>query len=284
MTTRANIDVATVDGFGDEWERFDQSALTDQEREQLFQAYFHIFPWEKLPDNAQGFDLGCGSGRWAVKVAPRVGRLHCIDPSSALDVARRNLSAATNCDFHSADVETIPLENGSMDFGYSLGVLHHIPDTYQALCRCVEKLRPGAPFLLYLYYAFDNRPWWFRKLWKLSEIGRSVISKMPHGMRYSASQMMAHFVYWPLARGARLFEKLGVNVANFPLSMYRSCSFYTMKTDALDRFGTRLEQRFTRTQIQSMMERAGLNQIRFSECEPYWGAIGFKDDGSGSQR
>jgi ubiquinone/menaquinone biosynthesis C-methylase UbiE len=281
--TDQNIDIATVEGFGDEWERFDQSALSDQEHEQLFQAYFHIFPWEKLPNNAQGFDLGCGSGRWAVKVAPRVGRLHCIDPSSALDVARRNLGAATNCDFHSADVESMPLANGSMDFGYSLGVLHHIPNTYQALCRCVEKLRPGAPFLLYLYYAFDNRPWWFRKLWNLSEIGRSFISKLPHGLRYFASQLMAYFVYWPLARGARLFEKLGVDVSDFPLSIYRNCSFYTMKTDALDRFGTRLEQRFTRTEIQTMMERAGLRNIRFSEREPYWGAIGFKGDGADKQ-
>jgi SAM-dependent methyltransferase len=282
MTTSTNIDIATVEGFGDEWERFDQSTLSNEEHEQLFQAYFHIFPWEKLPDNAQGFDLGCGSGRWAVKVAPRVGRLHCIDPSSALEVARRNLKDSNNCDFHSADVEAIPLEDSSMDFGYSLGVLHHIPDTYQALCRCVEKLRPGAPFLLYLYYAFDNRPWWFRGLWKLSEIGRFVISKLPHSLRYPASQLMAFFVYWPLARGAWLLEKLGVNVANFPLSMYRTCSFYTMKTDALDRFGTRLEQRFTRANVKSMMERAGLCGIHFSESEPYWCAVGVKGE-AGSQ-
>ncbi len=282
--TRKNIDVATVEGFGDEWERFDQSALTGEEHERLFQAYFHIFPWEKLPDKAEGFDLGCGSGRWAVKVAPRVGRLHCIDPSSALDVARRNLQDSKNCDFYSADVESIPLDDGSMDFGYTLGVLHHIPDTFQALCRCVEKLRPGAPFLVYLYYAFDNRPWWFRRIWQLSELGRTIISKLPHSLRYAASQLIAFIVYWPLARGAWLLEKLGLNVNNFPLSMYRTCSFYTMKTDALDRFGTRLEQRFTRTQIQDMMERAGLRHIRFSENEPYWGAVGFKDDGSDSPR
>jgi SAM-dependent methyltransferase len=276
MTAGANIDLATVEGFGDEWERFDQSGLAGEEHERLFQAYFHIFPWNRLPDGAVGFDLGCGSGRWAVKVAPRVGKLHCIDPSSALEVARRNLKDAENCDFHLADVESIPLENNSMDFGYTLGVLHHIPDTYQALCKCVEKLRPGAPFLLYLYYAFDNRPWWFRGIWKVSEIGRSVISKLPHGLRYVASQLMAFLVYWPMARGARLFEKLGFDVTNFPLSMYRECSFYTMKTDALDRFGTRLEQRFTRANIQEMMERAGLQNIRFSENEPHWCAVGFK--------
>ncbi len=36
--------------------------------------------------------MGCGSGRWARWVAPKVGRLHCIDPSIAIDVARKNLA------------------------------------------------------------------------------------------------------------------------------------------------------------------------------------------------
>ena len=49
-----------------------------------------------------------------------------------------------------------------------------------------------------------------------------------------------------------------------------------MRTDARDRFGTRLEQRFTRKQIVEMMSIAGLENIQFSEFEPYWCALGFK--------
>ena len=63
-------------------------------------------------------------------------------------------------------------------------------------------------------------------------------------------------------------------VDRLPLSAYRHLSFYTMRTDALDRFGTRLEQRFTRVEITAMMEQAGLEDIRFSEAIPYWCAVG----------
>jgi ubiquinone/menaquinone biosynthesis C-methylase UbiE len=281
--TDQNIDVATVEGFGDEWERFDQTGLQGEEYERLFQGYFDIFPWDDLPVDAQGFDLGCGSGRWAAKVAPKVGVLHCIDPSSALSVAKRNLASLSNCIFHQADVEVIPLANASMDFGYSLGVLHHIPDTGRAMKRCVEKLRPGAPFLVYLYYSFENRPFWFRTIWKISEIGRTAVSKLPHALRYVVSQAIALTIYWPLARTAAVMETLGVNVSNFPLSSYRAGSFYTMRTDALDRFGTRLEQRFSRKQIKDMMEQAGLQDIQFSETEPYWCAMGRrKPDAAGT--
>src|SRR5437762_7021836 len=167
MQQRQNIDSATVDGFGDEWSRFDQSRLPESERTAIFAGYFSIFPWDALPADAEGFDLGCGSGRWAQLVAPKVGRLHCIDPSMAIEVARRNLSSHPNCVFHSAAVDAIPLADASMDFGYSLGVLHHVPDTQAGLDACVRKLKPGAPFLIYLYYAFDNRPWWFKVIWPI---------------------------------------------------------------------------------------------------------------------
>lgn len=272
-----NIDHETVQGFGDEWSRFDQRRLDESELAQLFDRYFHIFPWSLLPDDAQGFDLGCGSGRWAKLVAPKVGRLHCIDASeAAIAVARANLQEAPNCSFHVASVDRLPPAVKLMDFGYSLGVLHHIPDTEAALQACVERLKPGAPFLLYLYYAFDNRPWWFRLLWRVSEVVRRNVSRMPMRLRYVASQVMASTIYYPLARLCRFLERMGLKVEDFPLSAYRAQSFYVMRTDALDRFGTRLEQRFTAIQIRRMMERAGLDRITFSDSIPYWCAVGFK--------
>ena len=71
-------------------------------------------------------------------------------------------------------------------------------------------------------------------------------------------------------------EKIGISVSNIPLFEYRAKSFYTMRTDALDRFGTRLEQRFTRVQIEKMLEQAGLVDITFSDIAPYWCALGIK--------
>ena len=270
-----NIAAKTVAGFGDEWERFDQTGMADRDLKELFESYFAVFPWDDLPKNSVGFDLGCGSGRWAKLVAPRVGKLHCIDPSVAIEVARKNLQSQTNCEFHSAGVDDIPVPDQSMDFGYSLGVLHHIPDTLAALEACVAKLKPGAPFLLYLYYAFDNRPSWFRRLWQISELFRGLVSRLPHGLRYVMSQIIAALIYWPLARFAKLAEVLGFEVKNFPLAPYRHWGFYVMRTDALDRFGTQLEQRFSRFEIQQMMESAGLDLIVFSEKNPFWCAVGY---------
>jgi len=71
------------------------------------------------------------------------------------------------------------LPPNSQAFGYSLGVLHHVPNTAAAIRSCAELLKPGAPLLLYLYYAFDNRPRWFRWLWRSSNAARLLIRRLP---------------------------------------------------------------------------------------------------------
>jgi ubiquinone/menaquinone biosynthesis C-methylase UbiE len=275
-----NIDNKVVEEFGKEWKHFDQSVATEKISQDLtneFNQYFSEFPWELVSKKSVGIDIGCGSGRWAKFVADRVGKLYCCDPSAeALEIGKANLSNKDNCEFILASVDNIPIQHGSLDFGYSLGVLHHIPDTAKGLISATSYLKKGAPFLVYLYYAFDNRPKWFHALHSVSEMGRKLISIMPFPLKLFVSQVIALGVYFPLARFAWLCEKAGANVEIFPLAAYRKRAFYSMRTDALDRFGTRLEQRFTKKEITEMMENAGLEKISFRNGTPYWCACGIK--------
>lgn len=271
-----NLDVDTVKSFGDEWSRFDQSELPAIEAGRMFNEYFAVFPWDVLPKDATGFDMGCGTGRWAKLMVPRVGHLHCIDPSSALEVAKTTLSTAANVSFHRASVGDSPLPPNSQDFGYSLGVLHHVPDTAGAIRACVAMLKPGAPFHVYLYYAFDNRPLLFKLMWRCSDLLRRAVCRLPASLKHLVTDTLAVLVYYPLARFSLLVERMGLGVASIPLSYYRNHSFYTMRTDSRDRFGTPLEQRFTRKEIATMMDAAGLGDVRFSDRAPYWCAVGIK--------
>jgi ubiquinone/menaquinone biosynthesis C-methylase UbiE len=275
-----NVDPEVARGFGEEWSTFrqDEDHLSAQQRREIFDDYFRIFPWQKLPPGGgTGIDVGCGTGRWSILVAPRVAHLHLLDASpEALAVARQNMQAANNVSFHIASVADMPFPDASLDFAYSLGVLHHVPDTQAAVEAIAAKLKPGAPFLVYLYYALDNRPAWYRALWRLSNVGRLIISRLPHPLRFVVSQIIAALVYWPLARTATLLSWLSRSPRGLPLAYYADKSFYVMRTDAYDRFCTRLEKRFTRPQIEAMLKRAGFADIRFSDREPFWCAVGIK--------
>ena len=272
-----NIDQTVVDEFGLEWSRFDQSHLTADDLQSMFDSYFHIFPWDSLPENAEGADIGCGSGRWANVVAQKVAHLHLVDPSiDALTVAKRNMAKHANVTYHNGEVDRLPFNALSLDFAYALGVLHHVPDTQAAILSISKVLKPGAPFLIYLYYAFDNRPFWFRVLWKISDLLRRVISVMPAMLKNVVTDLIALLVYFPLARSAKVLEKVNCLPDTWPLKYYRDRSFYVLRTDSLDRFGTRLEQRFTKVKIKKMLETAGFHNIQFSDKQPLWTAIAFK--------
>ncbi len=274
-----NTDPATVEGFGREWTAFPQSEadLTDADRRAMFDSYFAIFPWDLLPRQSIGADIGCGSGRWAMLAAPRVGHLHAVDAgAAALAVARSNLAGFDNVSFHLASVSALPFEDGTLDFAYALGVLHHVPDTAQAVRDVAVKLKTGAPFLVYLYYAFDNRSTAYRTLWRLSNVVRLLLCRAPYPVQITATTVIAYLVYWPIARTAALLDKIGLLPRSWPLKYYRHRALYVMRTDAFDRFCTRLEQRFTRALISDMLRAAGFDSIWFSETEPHWVALAIK--------
>jgi ubiquinone/menaquinone biosynthesis C-methylase UbiE len=269
MGAKPTDDDRVIAGFGREWATFTHSdAAHEADLRSAFEAYFQIFPWDELPRDAIGADVGCGTGRWARFVAPRVGRLYCVDPSAALEVARAALAGRDNCEFIAARADALPIADASLDFAYCLGVLHHVSNTEESLHAIARKLKPGAPLLLYLYYALDDRPAWYRALWWMADVVRRVVSRTPFAVRLAVTGAIAALVYWPLARLARNDR--------FPLAIYRDKRFYFMRADALDRFGTRIEKRFTRAQIAAMLEQAGFERIEFSDAPPYWVAVARK--------
>ena len=280
MEANSNLDLQVASGFGREWSTFrqDEGHLSREQRQAIFDDYFRIFPWDLLPPGGGvGLDVGCGSGRWSLLVAPRVRHLHLLDPSlEALDVAKQNLGDVDNVSYHLHSVATIPLPSSSLDFAFSLGVLHHVPDTEAAIASIADKLKPNAPFLIYLYYALDNRPIWYRLLWRITDLVRSVVSRLPHSLRLTFSQIVAALIYWPLARVARLLTRHDWSCAALPLAYYADKSFYVMRTDAYDRFCTRLEKRFRRSDIEGMLTRGGFRDILFSDAPPFWCAVGIR--------
>lgn len=76
---------------------------------------------------------------------------------------------------------------------------------------------------------------------------------------------------------ARALDTMGRLPNTLPLSRHRDKLFYVMRTDALDRFGTRLEQRSSREQIRAMLEAAGFANVRSSDRSPFWCAVALKD-------
>lgn len=271
----STIDPETVRSFGEEWGKF--HGFSDGELERIGSEYFDIVGDEMIGPEAVALDVGCGSGRWAQYLSRRAGFVEAVDPSSAILQAAARLEGTGNVRVTQAGVGELPFPDGSFDFVLSLGVLHHVPDTERALGLCVGKLKPGGHLLLYLYYALDNRGPLYAAVWGASNLLRKIVSRLPGPLKRLICDAIAAFVYLPLVFVVRVLASLDVLPGlrrRLPLAYYADKSFYIMRNDALDRFGTPLERRFTKDEIRGMMERSGLDNVRFSEHAPYWHAVG----------
>lgn len=272
-----NVDLVTVQSFGEEWKNF--HGFSEEEISKIGKIYFDIVPEIALGRNLKAIDFGCGSGRWTKYIHTKVGAIAAVDPSEAIYASSWLLKDVPNVLLYKTSIDRLPFHDNYFDFGFSLGVLHHIPDTAKAMRDCVAKIKPGGHFLVYLYYNLDNRGWFFKLLFHTSNLLRKGICKLPGKVKRFVCDIMAVVFYMPWVGLSRLFKLLGVSkkIRNkLPLHAYEGVSFYIIRNDSLDRFGTPLEQRFSKKEIQAMMESSGLTEIMFSEHIPYWHAIGKK--------
>ena len=276
LDSSENIDASVVNDFGEEWKKF--SIHNDESVKELRKEYFDIIDENIVNKNTYMIDIGCGSGRWTDYFVDKAGFIEAIDPSDSVFVADKMLGTKDNVRVTKASVDTIPWDDETFDFGMSIGVLHHIPDTKQALINCVKKIKRGGHFYVYLYYRFDNRGFLFKAIFFLSNILRLLISRMPPFLKRLTCDILAIVIYWPLSRFAKLLHWLNLHkiAKKIPLEPYYNKPFYNLRNDCLDRFGTKLEQRFTRLEITQMMTEAGLGNIKFGEQGAYWHAVGKK--------
>jgi SAM-dependent methyltransferase len=272
-----NIDTKTVSSFGDEWKAF--HGFDEKDLKLTGDMYFDIVTDQMLNDHCTVIDIGCGSGRFIKYLEGRYKKLVGMDPSQAILAADNLVGKNDNVELVMASTDNIPFPDNHFDFGYSLGVLHHIPDTKKALQDCVMKIKPGGFFLLYLYYKLENRPFYFKVFYWLSNIIRLGVSKLPTTLKKLVCNFLSVLFYMPFVLLCRFLRLIGVPEKvrkHVPLQAYERQSFYVIRNDSLDRFGTPLEQRFSRKEIQTMMEETGLKDILFSEKIPYWHAVGKK--------
>lgn len=274
----SNIDMVTVDSFGDEWQAF--HGFEEKEIQKLGDEYFDIITPEMLNHTSSVMEVGCGSGRFLKYLSDKAGFLVGVDPSHAVFAADDLLGSRENVMLVKASANDLPFTDESFDFVYSIGVLHHIPDTAKAMQACVDKVKEGGYFFTYLYYNLDNRGFLFRSIFNLSTLLRRGVSKLPGRPKRLVCDVLAVGLYMPFVGFSRFLKMLGVKEkvrSKIPLYGYENKSFYIIRNDSLDRFGTPLEQRFTKKQIQEMMESCGLSEIVFSNNIPYWHAVGKKN-------
>ena len=270
-----NLDQEVIESFGREWAAFNYlESDTDDALDLQFSAYTSIINLSEFNHKTStAADFGAGSGRWTSRLLPYFTKIYALEPShGATKVLRDKFTTESRVEILQETVGVNSIADESLDLAVSLGVLHHIPDTERALKDIAKKVKLGGTLLCYLYYKLDDKPLLYRTLFRISDAFRLVVSRMPYCARKVIAKLIALTVYFPLARVSKYLGTRGINTSNIPLHHYANMPFIMLQNDALDRFGTRLEQRFSKNEIIEMLTSAGfdLATLLFSDAEPYW--------------
>jgi SAM-dependent methyltransferase len=249
--------------FGEEWRRFPE-ILPEHEKE--FHQYFDLVDVDSLA-NARICDLGCGIGRWSHFLKDRCRELVLLDFSEAIFVARDNLRGAENAFFFLGDLRRMPFRDDFADFLFTLGVLHHLPTGALEEVRALSRFAPEL--LVFLYYALDNRPVFWRGLLSAVTGVRIALSRTEsRRLRSALTWALTIGVYLPMISLGHSLRPLGL-AGKVPLyDFYRAKSLRRIRQDVYDRFFTRIEQRFRKEEILAL--RDTFREVFVSSDPPYW--------------
>ena len=270
-----NLDQGVIDSFGHEWATYDYGETeTSEALDAQFMAYCAPIDLNQFnPKTSLAADFGAGSGRWSSRLSPHFSLVYALEPSDgANSVLKNKFSNDPKIVVLQETVGSNSIPLASLDLAMSLGVLHHIPDTGLAIKDVSRRIKPGGVFLCYLYYSLENKPAYYKMIFKAVDGVRRVISVLPQRLKQLVTSLIAGVVYWPLARLSKVLNKFGINTSNVPLHHYADMPFVMLANDALDRFGTTLEQRFSKAEITEMLRVADfdISTLKFSDKEPFW--------------
>jgi len=128
-----------VDTFSFEWYKHKTTQLDSRTGRDETEKTFK-FDLNKIKKSLL-LDAGCGVGRF-MEIALKYGaEVVGVDLSFAVDAAQENLGFNKNAHIIQADIFRLPFKKEIFDKIFSIGVLHHAPDTREAFARLLPFLK-----------------------------------------------------------------------------------------------------------------------------------------------
>jgi SAM-dependent methyltransferase len=235
--------------FSFEWNTHDRTQLDiyrdDRPSEREFVAKTGFTP--EFLSGKLVLDAGVGAGRYA-DIASRWGAdVVGVDLSYAVEAAQRNLGERSNVWIAQADIGALPFCPTSFDVIFSIGVLHHTPDTRAYFHKLVPLLKPGGVIAIWVYSRSDDYA--IRARWV------PFVNKLPDNVFYAWCRW---FVPWAQAR--LTYPLVGALRRTFPFPTHGLGIEYDI-LDTFDGYSPAFHGIHSPEEVEGWFQEAGLVDI-----------------------
>jgi len=230
-------------------------------------------------------DAGCGDGIDLANQASRDG-VEAIGVELSDDGCRtsyvrtRHLARAHVVQ---ADLCRLPFADGTFDFAYSYGVLHHLGVPERGLREVIRTAKPGARIAAYLYEDFSERSAFLRWSLRAANTTRALTTRLPNRVLFNLCRVASPFVFTLFTLPALLGRRVSILA---PLAEHlpfrHGTSPFSLVGDLYDRFSAPVEFRYSRKTSAAFFSEAGLEHVVVAP-ERGWMVAGSKPSMGGGQ-
>jgi len=270
-TKEADAIRRTRESFGYQWTQFAEMVIDFREN---FLNYIRPVDESFFPGKI-GLDLGCGFGRHIYNAAKFGAEMIGVDISDAIESTRMNTKDLPNVHLVQANVYRLPIRPASLDFAYSIGVLHHLPDPEAAFRCLVPLVKPGGSVFVWVYS--KSRGFWNFCL----ESVRAVTTRLPPRVQKGislASAIVDYGVFVAPYKVAASLPGVGAAVQKLPLhrlKLYSAYPFQVVYADWFDRLAAPIRFYYDGQDMEGWLARAQLTRHAISPTGLFgWRAYG----------
>lgn len=189
-------------------------------------------------------DVGVGSGRFAEVAADHGARVVGVDLSRAVDAAAENLGDRAL--IAQADLFRLPFAEGTFDAVYSIGVLHHTPDTAAAVRALAPLVKPGGVLAVWVYRRATR--------YRMSDLYRHLTTRMSDRALHRLCQVIARL------DGLRRLPLLG-RPFNFLVPFSHEADLEWRVLDTFDWYAPRYQWKHSESEVAGWFRDLGFESI-----------------------
>jgi len=252
----------TITSYSYQWRKF----------KQMFPHWEQVFRDSIAPITPEffqgkvGLDGGCGFGRSLFYAATYGAEMIGLDLSEAIEAARENTRQFPGVHLVQGDIFHPPVRRKCLDFVYSIGVLHHLPDPKGGFVSLTRLLKPGAPMFIWVYLRGRGRQI------AVFNVMRAISTRLPLRLLNVVCLALAavQWAGWLLPyRLLRRFALTRPLADRMPFTVYAVYPFRVLHTDWFDGLSVPLVNYYKPDAIAGWYREAGHERVRI-EDERHW--------------